>query len=607
MSLATRFGIPFALTLAAACGGTTTDDPTPAAPSAFEVVAGANQQATVNSTTPVAPSVKLKDANGRALSNAIVKFTVQSGGGVLTGDSVRTNASGVAAVGSWKLGPTIGMNVLRATAFGTNVSTVVNATATAGPATVLAAITSQQNAALVGGDVTPLPTVEVRDAFGNALAGETVTFTASFGGGSVTGGTQVTDAAGRATVGSWTLGPAAGLNRLTARAGANASFIFEAQGLASPPSIAAAASPTVQTAFLRAMVPKIPRVVVTDAFGNPSPGIAVTFRIVGGGDAVLTGGTVFTGGDGVAAPGDWRLGLNPSSSVEAVITGFPPITFQATGTAAPFLIDVRFLSPLIPDDRDAFAAAATRWMGIITADVPDVPVNAAAGGACDWAIPTPAINETIDDVVIYAIMTTIDGPGGILGGAGPCIERNSSHLTSVGGMQFEFVDLSTLRVTNRLVPVITHEMGHVLGLYKFRYSDLGLITDLGSPDPIFTGAGVMGIWPTFAIAYAGRLVPLHNADGQGSADSHWRESVLGDELMTPFVAAAGVPMPLSRLTIAALDDIGYTVDLSKADPFLANLRAPSMMSLLYPAFRLDEVIHRAKHTVDTRGKLTPVN
>jgi parallel beta-helix repeat protein len=50
------------------------------------------------------------------------------------------------------------------------------------------------------------PTVRVLDEFDNPVSGVTVSFEVTSGGGSVSGATQVTDSAGHAQVGSWTLG-----------------------------------------------------------------------------------------------------------------------------------------------------------------------------------------------------------------------------------------------------------------------------------------------------------------------------------------------------------------------------------------------------------------
>ena len=68
----------------------------------------------------------------------------------------------------------------------------------------------------VGTEVPSLPSVTVEDTNQAPLAGVTVAFAVTAGGGTVTGASQVTDASGKATVGEWVLGPSAGTNMLTA-------------------------------------------------------------------------------------------------------------------------------------------------------------------------------------------------------------------------------------------------------------------------------------------------------------------------------------------------------------------------------------------------------
>ncbi|HEU4641454.1 MAG TPA: filamin/ABP280 repeat domain-containing protein [Gemmatimonadaceae bacterium] len=79
-------------------------------------------------------------------------------------------------------------------------------------------VAGDNQSATVGTAVAIAPSVRVTDAFGNNVPGVTVTFAVQSGGGSVTGATPTTDANGVATVGSWTLGPTAGTNTLSATA-----------------------------------------------------------------------------------------------------------------------------------------------------------------------------------------------------------------------------------------------------------------------------------------------------------------------------------------------------------------------------------------------------
>ena len=85
-----------------------------------------------------------------------------------------------------------------------------------------------------------------------------------------------------------------------------------------------------------------------------------------------------------------------------------------------------------------------------------------AAAACS-AVAHPAVAETIDDVIIFAEVTAIDGSGGVLGQAGPCAVRTAGNLALVGIMQLDEADLSDLEASSDLVETIIHEMGHVLG------------------------------------------------------------------------------------------------------------------------------------------------
>ena len=64
-------------------------------------------------------------------------------------------------------------------------------------------------------------------------------------------------------------------------------------------------------------------------------------------------------------------------------------------------------------------------------------------------------------------------------------------------------------------------------------------------------------------------MPVEDTGGPGTADGHWRESVLDNELLTGFIDSGS--NPLSVVTVGSLEDIGYVVDLSAADSFTLNL------------------------------------
>ena len=79
-----------------------------------------------------------------------------------------------------------------------------------------------------GTGVTELPSVLVSDQSGAPLAGASVTFTVTTGGGSVTGGNATTNSSGIATVASWILGAGSSVNTLEATSGSLPAVVFTA-------------------------------------------------------------------------------------------------------------------------------------------------------------------------------------------------------------------------------------------------------------------------------------------------------------------------------------------------------------------------------------------
>jgi hypothetical protein len=229
-------------------------------------------------------------------------------------------------------------------------------------------------------------------------------------------------------------------------------------------------------------------------------------------------------------------------------------------TTSPYTIEVRFLGGLNARQRAAFTAAADRWTRIIVGDLPSVRVD----------------NEVIDDVLILAQGVAIDGAGKILGQAGPTHIRPASagaagFLTAKGIMSFDTADLARMESAGTLNDVITHEMGHVLGIGTL-WEDKGLLKRAGTSNPTFAGEDAMEEYRVLRGGGRRRRVPVENTGGPGTRDGHWRETVFRNELMSGFISAPG--NPLSRVTAGSLGDLGYQVDLDAAEPYtLPNLLA----------------------------------
>jgi len=222
-------------------------------------------------------------------------------------------------------------------------------------------------------------------------------------------------------------------------------------------------------------------------------------------------------------------------------------------TASPFTIDVRFLGGLNAAQKAAFTAAADRWTTMIVGDLPSVMVE----------------GEVVDDILILAQGVAIDGPGQILGQAGPTHLRpatagNAASLPARGIMSFDTADLAAMQADGTLRDVITHEMGHVLGIGTI-WSTKRLLKGSTTNNPTFSGRSAMTEYGTLRGTARRLRVPVENTGGPGTRNGHWRETVFRNELMSGFIAAPG--NPISRVTVASLADLGYQVDQDAAEPY----------------------------------------
>ena len=246
------------------------------------------------------------------------------------------------------------------------------------------------------------------------------------------------------------------------------------------------------------------------------------------------------------------------------------VGYVGSGTSCDpaFDIELVFTTPPTAAERAAIEAAEERWEELIQVDVADVATAGLPGGCL-----IPAARTTVDDLLIQVTFEPIDGPGRILGQAGPRCLRDTlggtRFLPFSGIIRIDSADAASLDSRGLLDEVLLHEMGHVLGLGP-GWDDLGLLLNpsctpgcVTGRDTLYTGAEGVAAW--------GRLggtgdVPVETALGGGSSDAHWREAGrLRDELMSPSLGATAT---LSILSLNALEDLGYGVAPdSFADPF----------------------------------------
>lgn len=246
------------------------------------------------------------------------------------------------------------------------------------------------------------------------------------------------------------------------------------------------------------------------------------------------------------------------------------------GSQSNYNIEVNFLVGLSDRQQQIFDAAAARWAEIIVGDLPEIKI----------------MGLTVDDLRIDAEGVVIDGPGQILGQAGPRLVRTDGGLPITGIMSFDSVDLHQLETNGSLQNVIVHEMGHCIGSGTL-WSSMGLLEGEGTANPVFIGVNAMREWGDLSGAGRPMPVPVANTGGPGTREGHWRESVFGNELMTGFLD--GGINPLSRVTVGALEDMGYEVNYGAADEF----RLPTRNELV--AMGLTAAVHRCDHCAELQG------
>jgi hypothetical protein len=536
-------------------------DRSSSAPLGLSIEAAATLATSATVGSVVAPVVAVTDDAGRPLAGARVTYEVKAGGGSVAAGTVTSDARG-RAVAAWTLGTTAGTNRVTARApSGQSVDFTVTGVADRPDALVAAAATPP--IAPAGGAVAVRPAVRVVDRYGNGVAGVTVTFTAQRGGGVVTGAAQVSDAEGLATVGGWAVGSSPGENVLIATVPALTPVAFTTNAMAvSAEAIRMtklAGDDTtcpVNTAGCRFTVE------VRDAAGAPLPGEVVLWLGADG-----TSETTTTNQRGMATSpniGTRTTAGSFTQSAMLVATGEVMVFSYRLVEDGAFTIDIRYVTEVSTGQRAAFDRARSRWQQIITGNLPAFALtgtNQVQANACGTT--HPAVNEVVNDVLIFVEIVPIDGPGKVLGSAGPCRLRAASGLPILGVIRLDKDDLDAMAGSGILDDVILHEIGHVLGLGTL-WARASLVQGAGTADPFYTGTRAVS---GFALGGGTVLngVPLENTGGTGTRDSHWRETLLGNELMTGFINSGA--NPLSGITIGSLMDLGYQVNFGAADSY----------------------------------------
>jgi adhesin/invasin len=275
------------------------------------------------------PVVQVLDSEGQPVAEVQVSASIASGEGTLSGTT--TLASDPLGIVAYTDLAIIGVSGPRTIQFAVTdpalsvTSGVIQVTA--GTATQMTLVPPRTYEGIVGSPVTPSPSVQVKDAAGNPVAGVAVNFTTDRDA-SVSPTAVVSDEGGIAQVTSWTLGATANVQySLTATMPSSQvpPVVFTATARPGAAGRLQIVTQPASSAQSGAPLSTQPVIQVTDQNGNPAPqgGVRVTATVASGsGD--ISNGVASTDGSGRAS----FSGLTITGRV-----GTYTISFSAQGLA----------------------------------------------------------------------------------------------------------------------------------------------------------------------------------------------------------------------------------------------------------------------------------
>lgn len=241
--------------------------------------------------------------------------------------------------------------------------------------------------------------------------------------------------------------------------------------------------------------------------------------------------------------------------------------FSPVPTKSPvnvFEIDMIYTIPsvgsaeIVGKYRDQIQQAADKWSRVFLTDYSTSFDVYAGSPGCGGYVVNIVSTVHVENILMLVAMRTIDGPGNVIGQAGICA-YDASGKPRIGIIFFDSADIDKLYNDGRLYYVTLHEMGHVFGIGTM-WSSRGLVS--GS----FLYQGAYGNQGNLIVGGTGQA-RVEDTGGAGTARAHWKESVYIEELMTGWSEGPGVKMPLSIMTLMALQDLGHEVDLTQAEPY----------------------------------------
>lgn len=223
--------------------------------------------------------------------------------------------------------------------------------------------------------------------------------------------------------------------------------------------------------------------------------------------------------------------------------------------AAPFSISFNFTGGLSLSEQATFATAASTWTSLLTGYQPGI---------------------SIPNLTINASAVALDGAGGALGSGGPTssVFQSSFWLATAGQITLDTADLAAMGSGSYLLPVIQHEMAHVIGFGPLWAANGVYVNGSGQ----YTGANALAAYQTEFNQPGATFVPVQLLGTP--ANGHWAENVNGTcctgilssqgdmtyEVMTGWLNVPPDPNYISLTTVKSFQDLGYVTVAAVPEP-----------------------------------------
>ena len=243
--------------------------------------------------------------------------------------------------------------------------------------------------------------------------------------------------------------------------------------------------------------------------------------------------------------------INGTRVAQDTITGQAPSEFPLD------LVDGDGQNPLPYRVQQSMERVAAKWRSVIRSAPSGESVRLAIG-ECRNLVP---VSQFITGVRVLIRADSIKSTIAALGG--PCAIR-SNGLPLLGTVQLNAYYLSTYS-DRKLDDLILHEVAHVLGvgsIWGYGTRSGLVVGDSASLDPIFVGPNALTAFTKLggSARFTGRPVPL-----ELRVLGHWRIPTFAGEVMSPYLSVD--PQPLSSVTVAALKDLGWNVELEAYEEY----------------------------------------